>query len=153
MQCYESWIGAAISGDEASPSPEQAEPEQQADVSSGSERRRAPRIKVDIPLQISIYQWEQEGSFHGQQIEATLRDLSESGLQVLSKFPLAMDMFVVIHFPKEADLPPITGKIIRVVPDGAGFRYGCMLSGLPPFVRLKLEDYLHEQAERQQAGE
>jgi len=154
LQCYESWAGVRVSS--------AAQQAAQADATAAtataqpskpplavSDRRRAPRIKVDIPLHISVYQWEQEGSFSGQQIEGTLYDLSESGLQVRSMFPLAMDMFVVIHFPQEAELPPITGKIIRVVPDNGAFRYGCMLSGIPPFVRLQLEDYLREQAQLQ----
>ncbi|MNL79663.1 hypothetical protein D3C87_2063160 [compost metagenome] len=51
-------------------------------------------------------------------------------------------MFVVIHFPKEADLPPITGKIIRIDSREGEFRYGCMLSGLPPYTRIKLEQYI-----------
>lgn len=116
-------------------------------VPKPDDRRRAPRVALNIPLHISVYQWEQEGSFSGQQIEATLYDLSEGGLQVRSPFPLAADMFVVIHFPQEADLPPITGRIIRVVADGDAFRYGCMLSGLPPFVRIQLEDYLRSKSE------
>lgn len=150
VQCYEAWTGEQVSrGSRAAAETSAASAPASASTDAGAnanDRRRAPRIKVDIPLHISIYQWEQEGSFSGQQIEATLYDLSESGLQVLSSFPLAMDMFVVIHFPQEAELPPITGKIIRVVPDGDAFRYGCMLSGLPPFVRLKLEDYLRSRA-------
>jgi hypothetical protein len=71
-----------------------------------------------------------------------LYDLSENGLQITSSFPLAKDMFIVIHFPQDADLPPITGKIIRIEPKTAEFRYGCMLSGLPPYVRIKLEAYI-----------
>nr|WP_274364227.1 MULTISPECIES: PilZ domain-containing protein [unclassified Paenibacillus] len=118
-----------------------------AEAESGvRERRKAARIPMNIDLHISVYQWEQEGAFSGQQIDAKLYDLSESGLQIRSKFPLAADMFVVIHFPREADLPPITGKIIRVANDGDAFRYGCMLSGVPPYVRLKLENYLRRKA-------
>nr|WP_269432518.1 PilZ domain-containing protein [Paenibacillus sp. VKM B-2647] len=109
---------------------------------SGRDRRRAQRVHLDIQLLLSVYQWEQEGAFTGQNIEGTLRDLSENGLQIASKFPLAQDMFVVIHFPKEADLPPITGRIIRVETHPNEFRYGCLLSGLSPYVRVKLEQYI-----------
>ncbi|WP_309123179.1 NAD(P)-binding domain-containing protein [Paenibacillus sp.] len=150
---YEDWIRVSVRGasapadaaSEASAAPT-AEAASAAANGKSDDRRRAPRVALNIPLHISVYQWEQEGSFSGQQIEATLYDLSESGLQVRSSFPLAVDMFVVIHFPQEADLPPITGKIIRVVPDRGAFRYGCMLSGLPPFVRLQLEEYLQRKA-------
>ncbi|SEC05536.1 NAD(P)-binding domain-containing protein [Paenibacillus sp. GP183] len=109
---------------------------------SGRERRRDTRVMLGIKLLLSVYQWEQVGAFSGQNIEGTLFDLSESGLQITSKFPLAPDMFVVIHFPKDADLPPITAKVIRIVSKGNEFQYGCMLSGLPPYVRIKLEKYI-----------
>jgi len=146
-KCYEEWAGVSIGGVSASAAADAApEAKPSAPAGKSDDRRRAPRVAMNVPLHISVYQWEQEGSFSGQQIEATLYDLSEGGLQVRSSFPLAVDMFVVIHFPKEADLPPITGRIIRVVQDGGAFRYGCMLSGLPPFVRLQLEDYLQAKA-------
>nr|WP_238177860.1 PilZ domain-containing protein [Paenibacillus contaminans] len=113
------------------------------------ERRRNTRISLNIKLQLSVYQWEQEGSFSGQNIEGNLVDLSESGLQIVSRFPLARDMFIVIHFPKEADLPPITGKIIRIESKNNEFRYGCMMSGLPPYIRIKLEDYIKQHSSEQ----
>jgi 3-hydroxyisobutyrate dehydrogenase-like beta-hydroxyacid dehydrogenase len=140
VQCYEDWmqqqIKKPVSTDtavEKTPSP-----------LSGRERRRNTRVKLDIKLLLSIYQWEQEGSFSGQNIEGTLFDLSESGLQITSEFPLAPDMFIVIHFPQEADLPPITAKVIRIEAEEQQFRYGCMLSGLPPYVRIKLEQYIED---------
>nr|WP_239696779.1 PilZ domain-containing protein [Paenibacillus oryzisoli] len=111
---------------------------------SGRERRKNTRVQLDINLKLSIYQWEQEGSFSGQNIDGTLFDLSESGLQITTDVLLAPDMFVVIHFPQEAGLPPITGRVIRIVTEGRSFRYGCMLSGLPPYVRIKLEQYIEE---------
>ncbi len=151
IQCFEDWTqtsvrGAAPSTNRSDAPASPAAPAPAAAAGKSDDRRRAPRIALNIPLHISVYQWQQEGSFSGQQIEATLYDLSESGLQVVSSFPLAVDMFVVIHFPQEAELPPITGKIIRVVPDRGAFRYGCMLSGMPPFVRLQLEEYLQSKA-------
>ncbi len=130
IQCYEDWMKLTIT-----PSVERTAP-------VDKERRGANRISLGIKLHLSVYQWEQEGSFSGQNIEGTLHDLSESGLQISSAFPLAQDMFVVIHFPKEADLPPITGKIIRIDSREGEFRYGCMLSGLPPYTRIKLEHYI-----------
>ncbi|KIL38927.1 tartronate semialdehyde reductase [Gordoniibacillus kamchatkensis] len=135
VHCYEEWIGRAI--EKFTVSSSSPEP-----IPSGRDRRRAQRVHLDIQLLLSVYQWEQEGAFTGQNIEGTLRDLSENGLQIASKFPLAQDMFVVIHFPKEADLPPITGRIIRVETHPNEFRYGCLLSGLSPYVRVKLEQYI-----------
>lgn len=137
VKCYEQWMGSEIT--------KRTVPAEQETVLSGRERRKAERVPMGIKLHLSVYQWEQEGSFSGQNIEGTLRDLSESGLQIASKFPLAQDMFVVIHFPKEADLPPITGRIIRIETHDEEFRYGCMLSGLPPYVRIKLEQYIQSQ--------
>lgn len=134
VKCYEQWMGREIA--------KRTVPAAKETVLSGRERRRADRVQMDIKLQLSVYQWEQEGSFTGQNIEGVLRDLSESGLQIASRFPLAQDMFIVIHFPKEADLPPITARIIRIETHGDEFRYGCMLSGLPPYVRIKLEQYI-----------
>ena len=61
--------------------------------------------------------------------------------------PLAPDMFIVIHFPQEAELPPITARVIRIETEGRNFRYGCMLSGLPPYVRIKLEQYIEDHIE------
>jgi 3-hydroxyisobutyrate dehydrogenase-like beta-hydroxyacid dehydrogenase len=142
VQCYEEWMGREVSR-QAAPVAAASNP-----TPSGRERRRDERVQMDIKLLLSVYQWEQEGSFTGQNIEGTLRDLSESGLQIASTFPLARDMFVVIHFPQEAELPPITGRIIRIESQPEGFRYGCMLSGLPPYVRLKLEQYIQSQSDQ-----
>ncbi|MDQ0904013.1 NAD(P)-binding domain-containing protein [Paenibacillus sp. V4I7] len=140
IQCYEEWMGQQVV--------RHSEPvvaaEEPASPLSGRERRRNTRVKLDISLKLSIYQWEQEGSFSGQNIDGTLFDLSESGLQITSAAPLAPDMFIVIHFPQEAELPPITARVIRIEPDGRNFRYGCMLSALPPYVRIKLEQYIED---------
>lgn len=137
IQCYEEWMAGKI---EKHVRPVPTEPK-------GAERRRANRISLGIKLHLSVYQWAQEGSFSGQNIEGVLHDLSESGLQIGSQFPLSHDMFIVIHFPKEANLPPITGKIIRIEAKEGEFRYGCMLSGLPPYTRIKLEEYIKLQTE------
>lgn len=140
IQCYEDWMGQQV----VRPSEPVVVSEKPASPLSGRERRRNTRVKLDINLKLSIYQWEQEGSFSGQNIDGTLFDLSESGLQITSAAPLAPDMFIVIHFPKEAELPPITARVIRIDSDGHNFRYGCMLSGLPPYVRIKLEQYIED---------
>lgn len=140
IQCYEDWMGQQV----VRHSKPVIAAEKPASPLSGRERRRNMRVKLDISLKLSIYQWEQEGSFSGQNIDGTLFDLSESGLQITSAAPLAPDMFIVIHFPQEAELPPITARVIRIEPDGHNFRYGCMLSALPPYVRIKLEQYIED---------
>ncbi|GAA3402881.1 hypothetical protein GCM10020370_16420 [Paenibacillus hodogayensis] len=141
VQCYEEWMDKKIEAcDKPETHPEALLSTQDLNI----ERRRSIRVPMNIRLLLSVYQWEQEGSFSGQNIEGTLYDLSDSGLQVTSTFPLAEDMFIVIHFPQEADLPPITARIIRVFADEGLFRYGCMLSGLPPYTRIKLEEYIQE---------
>jgi 3-hydroxyisobutyrate dehydrogenase-like beta-hydroxyacid dehydrogenase len=111
-------------------------------------RRRNVRVPLDIKLQVSIYQWENEGSFSGQTVEAALDDLSESGMQITSKIPLAKDMFIVIHFPMEAELPPITGKIIRIERKEHIFNYGCLISGMAPPTKKKLEAYIQKKIEQ-----
>ncbi|MFC3345801.1 PilZ domain-containing protein [Paenibacillus abyssi] len=98
---------------------------------------------MEIPLMLSVYQWEQAGSFSGQTIEGKLLDLSDSGLQISSSIRLEKDMFVVIHFLQEAGLPPITARIIRIEQQDDIFHYGCMLTGLSPYQRLQLEQYIH----------
>ncbi len=139
-QLYEDWMGAAIQRQEA-PASEAILQAEKPFV----ERRKSIRLPMEIPLLLSVYQWEQEGAFSGQNIEGYLFDLSENGLQIASTFPLAQDMFVVIHFPQQADLPPITGRIIRIFAEGDIFHYGCLLSGLPPSTRIKLEEYIQSQ--------
>ncbi|WP_141336322.1 NAD(P)-binding domain-containing protein [Paenibacillus sp. tmac-D7] len=136
IQCYEEWMHLQVQATN------KGTPELEA-----AERRRNARVRLNIKLHLSVYQWEQEGSFSGQLIEGTLVDLSESGIRILSSFPLARDMFIVIHFPQEADLPPVTARIIRIDQDQDQFLYGCMLSGLPPYVRLKIEEYIHSKSE------
>lgn len=150
IQCYEEWMDKTIDTckrDDAST--ETLLTKQDLNI----ERRRSVRVPMNIKLLMSIYQWEQEGAFTGQNIEGTLYDLSDGGLQVISKAPLAQDMFIVIHFPQEADLPPITVRIIRVFQDNDLFRYGCMLSGLPPYTRIKLEEYIHNKLQDDQTKE
>ncbi len=135
VQCYEDWLGRPV-GYKPAARAESAVPE----------RRRAERVNLGIRLQMSIYQWQLEGAFSGQNIEVTLQDLSGDGLQIATESPLAQDMFVVVHFPKEASLPPITAKIIRVDKDEEAdlFRYGCMMSGLAPVVRVRLVEYIED---------
>ncbi|MCF2943559.1 PilZ domain-containing protein [Paenibacillus tarimensis] len=99
---------------------------------------------------MSCYQWEQEGAFSGQSIVGSLRDLSEGGLQIATTYPLEMDMFVVIHFQNDANLPPITARIIRIERHDDLFFYGCMLSGIPLYQRQQLEQYIDRKlAEKQ----
>lgn len=99
---------------------------------------------MNVKLLLAVHQWEQEGSYSGQTIEGTLTDLSDAGMQIVSSIPLSEDMFVVIHFPPDAELPPITSKIIRAVVKGGQYTYGCMISGMTPYVRIKLEQYLRK---------
>lgn len=139
IQCYEDWMNLQVGQTDLANHKE----------AEGRERRRDKRIKLDIRLHLSVYQWEQEGSFSGQLIDGTLLDLSESGIRIVSLTPLAKDMFIVIHFPQEAEIPPFTARIIRIDHDNEQFRYGCMLSGLPPYVRLKIEDYIESKMELQ----
>ncbi|MCZ8523135.1 MULTISPECIES: NAD(P)-binding domain-containing protein [Paenibacillus] len=143
IQCYEDWMGLQVGIPAEAPGSKE----------SAEERRRSLRVQLNIKLHLSVYQWQQEGSFSGQLIDGTLVDLSDSGLLITSAAPLAQDMFIVIHFPQEADLPPVTGRIIRIHAEGDQFKYGCMLSGLPPYVRLKLEDYVLSKAEADSSAE
>lgn len=130
-------------------------PISETDEPIGIERRTNTRVPMNIKLRLSVHQWQQEGSYAGQSIEGTLYDISSGGLQIVSETPLAMDMFVVIHFPEDAKLPPITGKIIRIIPKNNkldAFSYGCMLSGLAPYTRVKLEAYIQEHVDRLEGG-
>ncbi|TYP71814.1 NAD(P)-binding domain-containing protein [Paenibacillus methanolicus] len=147
VNCYEEWTNKRFSGPGASseepiapPSPVAAEV-----VSDNSDRRKSERLSLHVPLKLSVYQWEQEGSFSGHFIDGVLVDLSDRGVQIASSRPLERDMFIVIHFPQDSQLPPVTGRIIRIEPSGAEFRYGCLLAGLAPYQRLQLEDYISKQ--------
>ncbi|WP_255407495.1 MULTISPECIES: PilZ domain-containing protein [unclassified Cohnella] len=113
--------------------------------SEGSDRRKKTRVPLDIPLMMSVYQWEGDGGFRGQSVRGRLLDLSEDGLQIESEFPLENDMFIVIHFLQESQLPPMTARIIRIERKQGAFKYGCLLSGLPLYQRLQLQDYIAAQ--------
>ncbi len=132
VHSYEEWMHHQLS---------RKKPETK-DTPPADNRRRSVRVPLDIKLQISIYQWEHEGSFSGQSLEASLYDLSESGLQITCSTPLAKEMFIVIHFPKEAELPPITGKIIRIERKENRFNYGCLISGMAPPTKKRLDVYI-----------
>jgi 3-hydroxyisobutyrate dehydrogenase-like beta-hydroxyacid dehydrogenase len=132
IHTYEDWMHHQLSRNKL----------QIKDTPAVDNRRRSVRVPLDIKLQISIYQWENEGSFSGQSMEASLYDLSDSGLQITCNMPLAEEMFIVIHFPKEAQLPPITGKIIRIEIKENTFNYGCLISGMAPPTKKKLESYI-----------
>jgi len=134
---YESKIGKRI----GEPVPEGARPAVATAVPV--ERRRSERVRVRIPVMMSIYEWQQEGSFSGQTAEGFVVDLSENGLQIASKLPLALDMFAVIHFLEESALPPMTARIIRIRRKDGYFHYGCLLSALPPYQRKQLETYIN----------
>ncbi|WEK56275.1 MAG: PilZ domain-containing protein [Candidatus Cohnella colombiensis] len=113
---------------------------------SDSERRKKTRLPLNIPIMMSIYQWEQEGSFAGQSVTGYLMDLSEDGIQLETQMPLAQDMFVIIHFLQESELPPMTARIIRVEKNKDMFKYGCMLSALPLYQHLQLKEYIERKS-------
>lgn len=110
------------------------------------ERRKEPRVDVGIPIQIKVHQFELEGDYHGQTIDGTLIDMSGNGIQLMSATPLAQDMFMVLHMPEDADLPPLNARIIRVLQSEGGehYHYGCMLSAVPPFLHKQLETYIEQ---------
>ncbi|WP_369417946.1 NAD(P)-binding domain-containing protein [Cohnella mopanensis] len=132
---YEDWIGQKI-GHPAAPT---------TVGKSSSERRKKIRLPLDIPLMMSIYQWEGDGGFKGQSVHGHLRDLSEDGIQIESEFPLEQDMFVVLHFLQESELPPMTARIVRIERNNGSFKYGCMLSALPLYQRIQLQEYINNQ--------
>ncbi len=138
IHSYEDWMHHQISRNK----------HEKKDTPAVDNRRRSVRIPLDIKLQISIYQWENEGSFSGQSMEASLYDLSDSGLQITCSTPLAKEMFIVIHFPKEAELPPVTGKIIRIERKDHVFNYGCLISGMAPPTKKRLEAYIQSKIEQ-----
>ncbi|MFC5469241.1 NAD(P)-binding domain-containing protein [Cohnella suwonensis] len=135
---YENWIGRKIGDPPIVP----AEAEKKAD-----ERRKKTRLPLDIPLRMSIYQWEGDGGFSGHTVEGRLSDLSEDGIQIESGTPLEKDMFIVIHFGPESELPPMTARIIRIERKNGKFVYGCLLSALPLYQRLQLQEYIAGQSQ------
>lgn len=142
---YEQWIGGRIGRDKRADeevSAAAAIEETDEESESESDRRKKKRVALNIPLMISIYQWEQAGSFAGQSVDAVLNDVSEDGLQVATSIPLEKDMFVVIHFQQETSLPPMTARIIRIERKDGLFHYGCLLSGLALYQRLQLKEYI-----------
>ncbi|MFC5531638.1 NAD(P)-binding domain-containing protein [Cohnella yongneupensis] len=140
-QVYESWIGKQIGEPPAPPVAAKS------DETTGADRRKKTRLPLSVPIMMSIYQWQEAGGFSGQSVEGTLLDLSEDGIQVGSPFPLEQDMFVVIHFQKESELPPMTAKVIRIERKNGQFQYGCLLAGLPLFQRLQLKQYIEGHVE------
>ncbi|QTH43536.1 NAD-binding protein [Cohnella sp. LGH] len=140
---YESWIGRRI-GESSTAAIEAVSPAEESDPSYAeeSERRKKARLPLDIPLMMSIYQWEGDGAFRGHTVRGRLLDLSEDGIQIESKSPLEKDMFIVLHFLQESQLPPMTARIIRIERNNDAFSYGCLLTGLPLYQRLQLQEYI-----------
>jgi hypothetical protein len=106
------------------------------------EQRKYERIGLGIPLTLDVHQWHGEGAFQGQSYEGVLADLSEGGLRIITDVPLAEEMFLKIHFPKDAGLNPMIGRIIRIDIEEEKFHYGCMVTGLPLSDRKELESYI-----------
>lgn len=140
FKCYETWNGVSLSSGGSEQAPRQ------------EERRRHPRIPLNIPLKLSVYQWERTGQFHGETIDGLLLDLSNAGLRISSDTSLEPDMFVVLHFPDGAALPPLTARIIRAESSGNRYHYGCILSGLPLHTQKQLETYISSQLEKDSAA-
>jgi len=153
-QVYEEWIGRQIADAEspeasagtAGTAPIVAESAAAAPAVEPN-RRKTARIPLNIPVMVSLYQWLQEGAFSGQSVQGTLNDVSEDGLQIASEYPLEPDMFVVIHMPPEAGLPPMTGRIIRIDKKAGQFHYGCLLSGLPLYQKIQLKEFVERRLE------
>lgn len=153
-QVYEEWIGrrivdnkqAKVPAGTSGASPNAAESAAQAPAVERNRRKNA-RVPLNIPVMISLYQWLQEGAFSGQSVQGILNDVSEDGLAIASEFPLEPDMFVVIHLPPEAGLPPMTGRIIRIEKKQDQFQYGCLLSGLPLYQKIQLKEFVERRLE------
>ncbi|RIE03726.1 tartronate semialdehyde reductase [Cohnella faecalis] len=143
---YEEWIGMRIGNVAAAPSSsaeeELAAASSAAEYISEKERRKKARLSLEIPVMLSIYQWLQEGSFSGQSLPGYIRDVSEDGLQISSASPLEKDMFVIVHLPPEAGLPPMTARIIRIEKENGMFKYGCLLTALSLYQRIQLKEYI-----------
>ena len=86
--CYEQWIDKRITNFSVHNTIAAASETPVDTMSEAIDRRRKERLTLHVPLKLSVYQWEQEGSFTGQLIDGTLRDLSESGIQIASSAPL-----------------------------------------------------------------
>jgi 3-hydroxyisobutyrate dehydrogenase-like beta-hydroxyacid dehydrogenase len=134
---YEIWIGRTLSS-----STTDLDSVKHTIESPLKNRRKAYRLSLEIPVMFSVYQWMQEGAFSGQSVKGVLVDVSEDGMKISSEFPLEKDMFIVIHLPPDAGLPPITGRVIRIDKFGDRFQYGCLLSGLPISFKLQLKNYI-----------
>lgn len=110
------------------------------------EKRRIERYNMEIPVALEVHQWEGEGSFKGQKVEGILCDISERGLGIISRTPLAIEMFVQITVPDEKRILPLIGKIIRIeiLEPNKKFKYGCILAGTSLSRQLALQDYIRE---------
>ena len=140
-QVYEGWIGKYIADNPVPAPANEGAPD------GGADRRKKARLPLDIPVMMSIYQWQDAGGFSGQSVEGSLLDVSEDGVLIASAFPLEQDMFVVIHFQGASELPPMTAKVIRIERKNGQFQYGCLLAGLPLYQRLQLKAYIKQHAD------
>ncbi|MFC5701927.1 PilZ domain-containing protein [Cohnella faecalis] len=135
-------IGNVAAAPSSSAEEELAAASSAAEYISEKERRKKARLSLEIPVMLSIYQWLQEGSFSGQSLPGYIRDVSEDGLQISSASPLEKDMFVIVHLPPEAGLPPMTARIIRIEKENGMFKYGCLLTALSLYQRIQLKEYI-----------
>jgi hypothetical protein len=118
-------------------------------MSQGLDKRRHLRLQANIPLSLEVHQWTGDGAYQGQKLEGILYDVSENGISVTSKTPLAQDMFVRIKLPPEAGLPVVIGRIIRCDVHEDYYHYGCLVSGMSLADKRQIENYAQRVADKE----
>jgi hypothetical protein len=97
-----------------------AQPSGLPDTRSGAERRVAPRVAVDRPVQIQIL--DSTTTFDSQPIAARLVDFSVSGVGARVPRPIAPGSEILVTLPATAAAPttPLVYRVARCTPLGGG---------------------------------
>lgn len=104
----------------------------------GEERRRSPRVVVDVPARLEI---------GGQQFEARLRDICRDAALVEfdRSYPLETPVTLEAELPRVVGKIRAAGRVIRLTSGAEPKGMAILFDELPPEVTLRIELFVSEQ--------
>jgi hypothetical protein len=103
---------------------------------SGAERRKNPRVAVDVPVRLIA-----EGITH----EARIKDICRDAVLVEAArhWPLETEVGLRMELPGMNETIEVSGRVIRLVPNGSGPQGMAILFGnVSPLIGLRIEFFV-----------
>jgi hypothetical protein len=114
---------------------------------TGAERRRHPRVVVDVPIRVTV-----AGSEHAAQLRDICREAAL--IEATAKWPLETEVGLKMQLPGVSDPIEVKGRVIRECA-GEGGRHGMaiLFGDVTPISALRIDFFVALQTDLKEAGE